>query len=220
MLSKDYCLILQLMLFEINVNPYFNTKPFCNIQHLSAFEVEEEVLFSIGSLFRITSIEELNSNLWKACLISTTEEDEELKQLRNYFKFELGDTYDICTLGLLLFKMGKSNDGTIYFQKPFKQTKINIDQELLTDDDHRSYFLSNDESNKTLIYYQNILENQWEWILSNNSIQSNSNRYDRILEIHEKKLQIQLKSLISNYLSLSITYYTLGIFYYEKQDYD
>ncbi|CAM4851941.1 unnamed protein product [Rotaria magnacalcarata] len=51
---------LESVIFEINVDMAIEeSKPFANIQHMSYFHDENEILFSLGASFRIMSVDKL-----------------------------------------------------------------------------------------------------------------------------------------------------------------
>ncbi|CAF1374886.1 unnamed protein product [Didymodactylos carnosus] len=58
--------LMKYVLFEININIHLDTKPFASIVHLSTFQTEDEILFSMGTVFRIKNVEQLSHSLWKA----------------------------------------------------------------------------------------------------------------------------------------------------------
>ncbi|CAF1604356.1 unnamed protein product, partial [Didymodactylos carnosus] len=70
------------ILFEMEADTRLLTKPFANIEHLSYYEEENEVLIMLGSIFRITELyyNERN-NIWIAKLILCSEEDYDLKEI-------------------------------------------------------------------------------------------------------------------------------------------
>ena len=86
------------VVFEITVEAEKSRRPFANIEHLSTKKDEDEVLFSMASVFRIQSIEYLSSfDVWLVRLLMNGEEDEELNALAKKMKEELGftDTWSI-----------------------------------------------------------------------------------------------------------------------------
>ncbi|CAF0929961.1 unnamed protein product [Rotaria sp. Silwood1] len=64
------------VIFEISVNTKVkHSIPFAKIDYKSIFEHEDEVLFSIGAVFRVGETEELRKRLWKVELTLTQTED-------------------------------------------------------------------------------------------------------------------------------------------------
>src|ERR1700729_1338481 len=69
--SNDYNI--ERVLFEISLEPRhiisFNDTPYALISEQSYFSVENELLFSIGAIFRIANVEKEESKLWKIRLV-------------------------------------------------------------------------------------------------------------------------------------------------------
>jgi hypothetical protein len=60
----------QSVLFEIEIDTRYKCRPYANISHLSQFSDESEILFTIGTQFRIIdSIYDYDENLWTVKLI-------------------------------------------------------------------------------------------------------------------------------------------------------
>ena len=93
---------LVLVLFEIIIDPTVRSQPFAYISGLT-HKPESEFLFSMGSVFRIESVQFNSSNkIWNIRLISS-EENEDLRNLIDYYKkLELDRN-----LGETLYQMGE-----------------------------------------------------------------------------------------------------------------
>ncbi|UJR19260.1 hypothetical protein I4U23_022389 [Adineta vaga] len=52
------------ILFEIECSVEVSTKPFAKIQEYTFYKTENEVLFTLGTIFRIDSVEQYSDNLW------------------------------------------------------------------------------------------------------------------------------------------------------------
>jgi hypothetical protein len=79
------------VLFEININPSISSTPFGNIKNVSYFQEEEEILFSMHSVFRIEQvkqIEENNNRLWRVELTLTGDHDPQLQELTKCMRDE------------------------------------------------------------------------------------------------------------------------------------
>ncbi|CAF4714604.1 unnamed protein product [Rotaria sp. Silwood2] len=77
---------------------------------------EDEVLFSIGSIWRIDSVDELKDDrIWHIQLISCEEENARSIELTNYLKEQIGETSSLWTLGDFLMKMGEYEKAEKYY---------------------------------------------------------------------------------------------------------
>ncbi|CAF0984986.1 unnamed protein product [Rotaria sordida] len=95
------------ILFEIKIDPSISSVPFTPISNLSDCPLEEEILFSMSSVFRIGIVEEIDDHLWKVNLTLTDDRDPLLKRLTDHMRISLGDGSGWRQLGQLMIKMGK-----------------------------------------------------------------------------------------------------------------
>jgi tetratricopeptide (TPR) repeat protein len=95
------------ILFEIEIDPSVTTIYFTPIEDLTAVEGEEEILFSVSTVFRIREMKETEKNLWKVNLTLTSDRDPLLKRLTDHMQTSLGDGNGWRRLGQLMIKMGQ-----------------------------------------------------------------------------------------------------------------
>jgi hypothetical protein len=50
------------ILFQMTIDPSISSAPFASIQDVSFFPMEEEILFSMHTVFRISEINTINNN--------------------------------------------------------------------------------------------------------------------------------------------------------------
>ncbi|CAF3175072.1 unnamed protein product [Rotaria socialis] len=122
------------VLFEIEADGTCLTHntPFASIQDYSYFLEENEVLFSMGSIFRIRSILKVeNANdLYQVKLIITNKEDVELNELRESIKNEIGDHNGIFSLGSLMRIMGKYDKALHFFQLLLNSSSLEVNDPI------------------------------------------------------------------------------------------
>ena len=112
------------IIFEIAVNlDEHSSINLADIRHLSAHKDEEEVLFDLGTAFKIISIEYIDQlGYWK-CLMSASDEGNAVVQ--EYFDFkqkELEDIDDVeIVFGTLLGEMGEWKKSQNYFEYLLKR---------------------------------------------------------------------------------------------------
>ncbi|CAF4816121.1 unnamed protein product [Rotaria sp. Silwood1] len=96
---------LELVLFEIDVDPNMaTTKPFADISSHSESNDESEMLFMVGSIFRLNSVSRSSDDpVWIIRMTLCNENEHDLKQVLMYMKQQLGDgETNLRTLGKLL----------------------------------------------------------------------------------------------------------------------
>ncbi|CAF1552962.1 unnamed protein product, partial [Adineta steineri] len=178
------------VLFVISINPTDSKIPFACVSGVSHFHTEDEVLFSMHTVFRIGDIQSMdgNNHLYQVNLTLTNDNDEDLRTLTDRIRQE---TFPNLTgwyrLGELLIKMGQF-------------TKVQEIYEVLLNQ-------TTNESEKAGIYYQL------------GCIKFNQGEYQEALSSHKAALTIRQQLFPSNHLYLGDSYHRIGIVYYSMGDY-
>ncbi|CAF1065659.1 unnamed protein product [Adineta steineri] len=115
------------VLFEIDADPTIvNIKPFANISRYSYFPGESEVLFMIGSIFRLNSISHDNDNIWIIKMTLYNDDEHDLKQVLMYMKQQIeNEQTNLRTLGNVLWEMGEFDLAEKYLTRLLKQLPSN-----------------------------------------------------------------------------------------------
>ncbi|CAF4914443.1 unnamed protein product [Rotaria sp. Silwood1] len=115
---------LEKVLFEIVANPNEATmKPFSDISSLSEFSGESEILFMIGSIFRLNSVgRSTDDQVWEIQMALCSENEHDIKDVLWYMQQQLGtgDT-NLHVLGKLLWNMGQLDLAEKYFIRLLEQ---------------------------------------------------------------------------------------------------
>jgi tetratricopeptide (TPR) repeat protein len=182
------------VLFEIEVNTRLKrVKPFANISNLSQFGTgEDEVLFMIGSVFRIIDLsrnEELN--VWIIKMVLADEEENELKAVfESMQRNKIGKDTSLMSLGNILSDMGKYDEATKYYQRLLKSLPDN--DRTIPD------------------CYANL-----------GSVAQHKGDFDAALKYMTKALELELQQPTSNEeTELAIKYMNLGCVYQDKKMFD
>ncbi|CAF1336708.1 unnamed protein product [Adineta steineri] len=177
------------ILFVISINPTHSKIPFACVSDISHFHTEDEVLFSMHTVFRIGDIKPMDENnyLYEVNLTLTNDNDQDLRALSNQIRQETFPNQEgWYRLGLLLIKMGQ-------FAKAQGIYKVLLSQTI-------------NESDKASIYYQ------LGWI------KYSQGEYQKALSSHQKALTIRQKLLPSNHPDLGDSYSSIGNTYYCMSD--
>ncbi|CAF0895713.1 unnamed protein product [Adineta steineri] len=178
------------ILFVMKVDPFQSTSPFASIAEISNFQEEDELLFSMHSVFRIQDIKQIDGNnrLYEVNLALTTDKDPELHRLTDYIRKEsFPDSEAWDRLGLVLWKMGQFDKAEDIYQVLLDQTK--------------------DEKNKAPFYQQL------------GSIKANQGKYQEALTFYEQSLAIYQKKFPSNHPDLAISHNNIGLVHVAMGDY-
>ena len=112
------------ILFEIEADPCkVNSKPFSDISFLSEFSQEAEVLFMLGSIFRVNSIlQPAEERVWIIRLELCSDDDHDMSDVLANMKNQnvYGET-NVYTLGKMLLTMGQPELGRFYYNRFLNQ---------------------------------------------------------------------------------------------------
>lgn len=178
------------ILFKIDADPrLIKTKPFANITvHNQSHE--EEILFSLGSIFRLENIHHGKNDHYTIHLILTNDDNYHLKSIFDHIKHQYGENdINLLSFGNALRRMGKLDQAEKCYQRLLHDSTY--DQDLIS----RSYH-----------HLGRIAETKGE--------------YDTSLEYLYQSLDIKLKIMKSNDPSIAQTYNSIGIVCQQKGDHD
>ncbi|CAF3690203.1 unnamed protein product, partial [Adineta steineri] len=99
------------ILFIISIDPCIKSTPFASIKEMSTLKEEDEILFSMHSVFRVGTIKQMDNNnqLYQVELQLTSDDDQQLRLLTNRIREEAGANTGWRRLGKLLLTTGKFN---------------------------------------------------------------------------------------------------------------
>ncbi|CAF1385399.1 unnamed protein product, partial [Adineta steineri] len=177
------------ILFIMTIDPCVSSTPFASIHEVSCFETEEEILFSMHTVFRVGTIKQIGSNdrLYKVELQLTANDDEQLRQLTKCISGEAQGDTGWERLGSLLLKTGHFNKAEELYQVLLEQISSDRDKAL---------------------YYNQL-----------GYIQDHQCDYEKAIEYYEKALQNQETTLPTNHPSFATSYNNIGTVYYNMGQY-
>ncbi|CAF1211220.1 unnamed protein product [Adineta steineri] len=220
------------ILFVMSINSVRSTTPFADVTDVSYFHTEDEVLFSMHTIFRIGDIKAMDGNnrLYQVNLILTSDNDQDLRTLTDRIRQEtFPDSRGWYRLGQLLFKMGQFNKAQEVYEVLLHQTtdesiKAPIYGQL------GSIKLNHGEYQEALTYYEKSLAIYEKTLPSNRlnlancymgigNVYFNMGDYRKALSYYEKALAIRQQSLHSSHPDLASSYICIGNVYYSMDDY-
>jgi tetratricopeptide (TPR) repeat protein len=178
------------VLFVMTIDPSKSTTPFASINGVSYFQAEDEVLFSMHTVFRIGKIQSMGENprLFQVDLTLTGEDDKDLRVLTDRIRAETyPDAEGWHRLGEVLRKMGR-------FDKCQQVYEALLDQ-------------TTDESEKAPIYHQIA------WA------KDEQGEYEEAITFYKKTIEIRKKTFPSNHLNFANTYNNIGMAYHKMGEY-
>jgi tetratricopeptide (TPR) repeat protein len=219
------------ILFEITVDPSIPSTPFANISDVSYFKKEEEILFSMHSVFRIGQVKQLGekNRLWQVDLTLTSDNDPQLRHLSECMQKETRGSTGWHRLVLLLVRLGHSN-------KAEEISEILLQQ--ATDEGGKAHFyhiqgyIKSDQGQyaeaiefyeKSIKINQKILSPTDPSLASSYNniglVYNNMGEYSKALSYYEKALEIEQKTLPPNHPDLATSYSNFGGVYNNMGEY-
>ncbi|CAF1264497.1 unnamed protein product [Adineta steineri] len=177
------------ILFKMLIDPRVKSVPFASIKQTSYYNEEDEILFSMHTVFRVGAIKQMDNKnqLYQVELQLTSDDDQQLQLLTERIREEGGGGTGWYALGNLLLKIGQFNKAEELYNELFD--------------------LTSDEGEKQ--YYYNQL----------GYIKSVQGDYEKAIWYHEQGLQILQKKFPSNHPELATTYNNIAVDYQKMGEY-
>ncbi|CAF1234402.1 unnamed protein product [Rotaria sordida] len=227
--SKD----LERVLFEIEVDPQLpDIKPFAEISSLSFYPREKEVLFMLGSIFRLVNMNHDRNGVWTIKLTLFSDHDHPLKAILNHMKSENKQSkLDLIMLGDVLQRMGKYNEAEEYYRRCLNGLPSNDYHNISTcyyalgrvADSKADYESSLKWFNKSLNIDMQILKQNDPCIANTHNSIANvyltKGNYEQALESYNKALKIFQYSFGEDDLHVALCLNNIGVVYQQLKQY-
>ncbi len=176
--------------FKIDADPRLeNIKPFSNITPLSYFPNEDEVLFMIGSIFRLIEVKCDSYGIWNIRMVLCSVTDHQLQSLYQHMKNQLGTkATDLYNFGGVLREMGNLDDAQKYYHRYLDQ-------------------LPDDHPGRSACYH------------ALGRVTNEKGDYDSSLKWFNKSLEIKMRTLKSDHPNIANTHNSIAIIHHRKGDY-
>ncbi|CAF1469538.1 unnamed protein product [Adineta steineri] len=220
------------IIFQMEVEPSSSTVSFVSLSDVNDTPFcENEILFSMHTVFRVDEVEQLAHNQWSVNLTMTGVTDDQLQRLAEHLRKEIQGSNPLDRLGKLLIKMGEF-DKAEEIVKTLLKTISNVDRKQIVSLYNQFGYICKEKANfsEALIYHGKALELQQQIPLQNDSILANI--YNNIGEVHrligdystalsyyEKALQIYQDSLSSDHPELLVIHNNITQVYNSLGDY-
>jgi len=220
------------ILFVITVDPLISSTPFASIKDISYYNEENEILFSMHTVFRICDIKPIREvdRLYQVNLTLTNDNDQDLRMLTDRIREEtFPNSIGWNRLGQLLIKLGQFEKAQQVYEVLFGQStnendKAHIYVQLGKTKNHLGQY---DEAiacyEKSLEIYKKILPPNHPdlgIVYSNiSNVYCNMGEYSKALWSDEKALEIRQQSLPPNHPDLALSYNNIGNVYDDMCEY-
>ncbi len=171
------------ILFEITINPSISSFAFANVRDVSHFKGEEEILFSMHSVFRVRQVKQIDNNdrLWQVNLTLTGDNDPQLQNLTERMREETKGSTGWFRLGELMIILGQFSKAEELYEMLLQQT-INKGEKA-------------------------HLFGQLAWT------KNGEGKYSEAIGFYEQALEIFQKTLPANHPDLAVSYSNIGEVY-------
>ena len=210
------------IVFFITVNPAVTSTPFADISHISCFEGEAEVLFSMHSVFRIDQVVPLNAQgkLFEVRLTLTADDDPQLRQLTDCLHEEIQDVSGCERIGKLLVTVGQLDTAEEFYLALLERTSDRVEKAEYY---HQlgSIKFHQHKCTESLSFYQKALDERNGMSPSSETGLAKSYHgmglayekmkdYPKALSFCEKALAIRKRTLPSDHPALATSYNHIG----------
>ncbi|CAF3924549.1 unnamed protein product, partial [Rotaria sp. Silwood1] len=145
------------VIFTNSIDDHIHDQLYALIENSSHFSHEEEILFSIGTIFRIENVEPMNDTIWSIELKLYNRHNLELKQLMISFEEEISKTSTLFDLGNIFFYMGDNDRAEKYNRILLEQLPPNDDFMLIVYTNIGDTYLNRGNYHITSEYYEPAL---------------------------------------------------------------
>ena len=221
------------VLFIMNIDPTKSSTPFASVIDVSYFgKKEDEVLFSMHSVFRIGEVTPVgdNARLVQAHMNLVTDKDNDLRQLIDHIRKEtFPDDLGWARLGSVLWKMGKFAKAQQVFEMLLRQeTKESVKAPIY--DQLGMMKRGQGEYAAAIAYYEKSIESEEKQIPRRDrnlarsytgisTVYFSMGDYPKALSFHEEALTMQQQSLPPTHPDLAISFNNIGSVYQSTADY-
>ncbi|CAF3996730.1 unnamed protein product [Rotaria sp. Silwood1] len=218
--------------FEITIDTSKSLVPFADLHNLSYIKEEDEILFSMHTIFRIFKTTRLSENnrLWQVQLELTADNDELLEKLTKHMRYEIRSDYSRWhQLAKLLVIMGQFDMAEQHYKMLLDRTLTDAEKARIYNDfgllktTTCQYLEAMSFYNKALKINERILppNHQNLGTLYNNiaMMYNDIGEYEKAFSFHEKSIQIFEEQLPANHSFLANAYNNIAMVYDNKGEY-
>ena len=216
------------ILFTMTVDPSVSSTPFASILDDSYFKTEEEILFSMHTVFRMRKICKDN-NIYKVDLQLTPDDDQELRTLTERIRQEVVGETGWQRLGTLLLKLNQFNDAEKLYTRLFQESIDQGEKALFYNQFGAAKYHQGDYK-KAVEYFEKALDIDQKTLLPNHrdlaisysnigALYMSLGEYPKAFAYYEKVLDIDEKTLPENHITLAPSYNNIGLIYKNMGEY-
>jgi tetratricopeptide (TPR) repeat protein len=137
------------VLFRMEIDPFISSTPFASTSNNGFYpNPEDEILFSMHTIFRIGEMKQIEDRLWEVHLTLTSDSDEQLIRLTEYIREKTDAPTELGRLGSVMFVMGEFDKAEEIF-KALLETTSNEDLTGLASLHHMLGYVSHEKGDQS-----------------------------------------------------------------------
>ncbi|CAF0820088.1 unnamed protein product [Adineta steineri] len=212
------------ILFIMSIDPCLKSTPYASIKEMSYFKEEEEILFSMHTVFRVVAIKPMDNEnqLYQVNLQLTSDSDQQLRLLTDRIRGEAGGS-GWQRLGSLLLQIGQFNKADELYNVLLEQTSDQGENAIYY---HQLGLVHSNRGDyeRAIWYYEQGLEIHQKILPSDHpilatsysnigSVYDNLKEYSKAVSFYGKALKIHQKILPLNHPDFASSYNNIGLVY-------
>ena len=214
------------ILFVMTIDPSISSTSFAAIRDVSYFhDSDDEVLFSMHTIFRVGDIKQLgqNTRLIQVNLVLTDDDDRQLRTLTHHIQNEIEGPTAWHRLGNALLKLGQFDKAEEVYNILLSQKNDYHNMSILYDQ-LGSVKNSKGEYKEAITFFEKALEIRQKTLPTSHPflaqsysnigvVEGNMEEYAKSLASHEKALKIRQKTLPQEHADIADSYNNMGALY-------
>jgi len=213
------------VVFKMTIDPSNSSTCFANISEISNFKEEEEILFSMHSIFRVGTTQKLDEagRLWQMDLTLTNDNDEQLAELTECIQKEIKESEGWLRLGRLMIRLSHFNKAQELCEKLLEETTNKNEAAHLFNllgmvkhgqGEYTEAIMLYRKSVTLKLDIQPLTDPDWADSLSNfGHVYRSMGKYEDALSFYEIVLEIYEENSSSKDFDLARTYNDIGLVY-------
>lgn len=217
--------------FHMFIDPSVSSVPFASIREASYFKMEDEILFSMNTVFRISDIKQIDNDnpLYQVNLRLTSDDDQQLRILTDQIRKETSSSTGWKRLGQLLLKIGQLDKAEKLYNILLEQT---VDESAKAHYYNQLGYIKGDQGDyqQAILYYEKGLKIKQKIFPSNHpslatscnniaSVYYHVKEYPKALSFYEAALKIMQATLYSYHPDFAVSYNNIGEVYRNMGEY-
>ncbi|CAF1190818.1 unnamed protein product [Adineta ricciae] len=223
------------IIFQIEIDPRVSSASFTSVERFGNFPEEQEILFSMHSVFRIGDMKEVEERLWLVKLTATDKDDPDLQNLSGFLKKEVSFAEGWSRMAFLMQRIGNFDGALEIFRDLYDATNgddqpSQVIQRIVIGESIVKSYLIKGKHGAARVYYELLLNFSLQHLPAGDFLIgllyfkygitfAQTGEYAASLENYVKALEIYQKHLPLDHRLYSIAYYFMGASQYEMGDF-